>query len=65
LPLKPLITSAPEKQLERMPGRENMREAFRELLKSTPEIDWQLFTPPPATDINCFIEVQVVSIMST
>jgi len=48
-----------------MPGRENMREAFRELLKSTPEIDWQLFTPPPATDINCFIEVQVVSIMST
>lgn len=37
-------------------------EALRQALQNAPDsINWQQFTPPPVTEPNCYVEVQVVS----
>ncbi len=47
-------------RLEKANNREDI-EALRQIIQSSPEIEWQQFTPAPVLEPNCYVEVQVVS----
>jgi hypothetical protein len=61
--LRKSLVSLPGRRLSRFEqanNRDNI-EALRQIIQSSPDTEWQQFTPAPVLEPNCYVEVQVVS----
>ena len=60
-----MVNSLPGIPLGRMGKNFNRGdiEALRQVIQDAPHINWQQFTSPPVEEPNCYVEVQVVSVL--
>ncbi|KAI1283257.1 hypothetical protein HDE_12839 [Halotydeus destructor] len=55
------LNTVPGRRLGRIPGHASKEDidALRNLLATRPEVAQEQFGPPPVTEPNCYVEVQV------
>ncbi len=61
--LRKSLSGLPGRRLNRLEQANNRDdiEALRQIIQSSPQIEWQQFTSAPVIEPNCYVEVQVVS----